>query len=165
MEESRSRKPLMAALVGGGIGLLLLLAGSFLGGTLFGYELGTRAQFPGDSPSTSGSPRTMEQRFAGEWRGDVEGKISGSVRLNIIENGKLSGNDGCNSGGGSWTIEGPELRFEDLFSTEIYCANVKTYLFEARGARLSADGGQLILLSDGGQTIGTLTRTSSGLNR
>lgn len=158
MEEQRSRKPLIAAIIGGGIGLILLLTGTFLGGTLFGYELGIRDHSDAGNSDANWPPKDGKFRYAGDWTGDVEGKISDSVELSLIENGKFSGNDGCNTGNGNWSLDGSTLRFKDIVSTKIYCDNVKTYLFDVATARLSNSGTDLVLYSESGDTIGTLHR-------
>jgi len=158
VEEQRSKKPIAAVVIGGFLALIVLLVGAFLGGALFGYELGMRDHpAPGNSDA-NWPPKDTNSRYAGEWRGDVEGKLSGSVELNLIENGKFSGNDGCNTGNGSWSFDGSELHFEGIVATKIYCDNVKTYLFDATGARLTENGSELTLLSKSGESIGTLHR-------
>ena len=42
-----------------------------------------------------------------------------------LEAKKISGNAGCNSYGGAFTIEGEQLKFETPFATKMYCTNMK----------------------------------------
>lgn len=45
------------------------------------------------------------------------------VTLNLTD-GKLGGNDGCNTYGGSYTVKGNEFKAgDDIFSTMMYCSD------------------------------------------
>ena len=52
--------------------------------------------------------------------------LSKSPTLTIdLEAKKISGNAGCNSYGGAFSIEGEQLKFETPFATKMYCTNMK----------------------------------------
>lgn len=76
------------------------------------------------------SKTTMQKlSLKGKWRvSKLIGidSMSKSPTINIdLEAKKMSGNAGCNNYGGSFQIEGKELKFETPFATKMYCSNMK----------------------------------------
>ena len=81
----------------------------------------------------------------------------GSPSLTFDEGGQVSGTDGCNRLAGSWTQDGTDVNFGgSLVSTLMACVGVDTWLSSLHSARI--DGDILVILDQGGQQIGTLTR-------
>lgn len=49
-------------------------------------------------------------------------QVPDNVTINIkLENGKVSGNGGCNNVGGAYTLNGNNLQVTSLISTKMYC--------------------------------------------
>nr|MCU0465321.1 META domain-containing protein [Anaerolineae bacterium] len=46
-----------------------------------------------------------------------------SITLSFDKNGQVGGSGGCNSYGGSYTVDGNSLRFSDVFSTLMACVD------------------------------------------
>lgn len=81
----------------------------------------------------------------------------GSPSLTFDEGGQVSGTDGCNRLAGSWTQDGTDVSFGgSMASTLMACVGVDTWLSSLHSARI--DGDTLVILDQGGQQIGTLTR-------
>lgn len=64
--------------------------------------------------------------------------------------------DGCNSGSGTWTRDGEELRFQMGAFTLMSCEGVDTWLQHAHSGVL--DGETLHLFDQAGQPLGVLIR-------
>ena len=81
---------------------------------------------------------------------------AGSPNLTLVDDGTVSGTDGCNRLSGSWTQDGPTVTFERMISTLMACEGVDTWLSQVSTATL--DGDVLTVLDQSGAEIGTLER-------
>ncbi|MCI2956884.1 META domain-containing protein [Agromyces atrinae] len=97
---------------------------------------------------TGGSP-------LGTWGEDAKG----SPHLEFLEDGTLSGSDGCNGIGGTYTDSDGTITVELGFSTLMACPGVDTWLRDISTA--SVDGDALAVFDTDGSRIGTLTRAGS----
>ena len=80
------------------------------------------------------------------------------TNLTIGADGKLSGNMGCNSMGGDFTVSGDTITFKNVYATEMACAEPQML---QEGAALKVLQGSVTFKLDGD----TLTVTSTdGLN-
>lgn len=80
------------------------------------------------------------------------------TNLAIAADGKLSGNLGCNSMGGEYTVSGQTITFKNVYSTEMACSDPQML---QEGAALQVMQGTATFKVDGD----TLTVTSTdGLN-
>jgi heat shock protein HslJ len=82
-----------------------------------------------------------------------------TVTLNLGE-GEIGGNDGCNTFGGSYTINGSTLTFgEDIFSTMMYCGDeinaqsIAFYQVLTETASYTMENQTLALLDGNGVTL------------
>lgn len=110
---------------------------------------------PDDSGSSGGaSPSSsVAESAAGIW-GNPEGLREPSLELH--EDGRLTGTDGCNRLMGRWVVEGEKVRFEEVAMTMMACPDVDQWLASAASAVPGAD---TLLVYDGeGNEIGSLTR-------
>lgn len=95
--------------------------------------------------------------------------IGTPITLNL-EEAKLSGTDGCNNYGGSYTVNGAKFAVDkNLISTMMACPDT---IMQRAGAYIAAltqaaafkiDGQQLSLSDTGGKALATFTRQSSEL--
>ncbi|WP_043534494.1 META domain-containing protein [Actinomyces polynesiensis] len=83
---------------------------------------------------------------------------AGSPNLTFTEDGKVSGNDGCNSLSGTWTQDGDTVELGQMVTTLMACMDVDTWLSGAKSA--TVDGDTLLVEDEGGSQIGTLERAS-----
>ena len=92
----------------------------------------------------------------GTW-GDPEAQATPSLEFSGTEgSGDYSGTDGCNSVGGSFTVEDGSIDLGLMRSTLMFCEGVDTWLVQARTAELSGD--TLTLFDESGAEIGALER-------
>ncbi|MCU0240369.1 MAG: META domain-containing protein [Pyrinomonadaceae bacterium] len=67
------------------------------------------------------------QNYVGKWKltklVGVE-KLSEKITLNVSKDGKIGGNGGCNTFGGSYTVKKAKITFKDIFSTKMFCDGV-----------------------------------------
>lgn len=117
------------------------------------FILAACAGSPGGT-SPSPDPGSVEGRTFLSTKVDGKALVPGSrVRL-AFENGNLSGSAGCNSFGGSYRLDGGRLLTDQMFMTEMACAEplmaqdawVQTLL---GGAAVTLDGDTLVLARDG----------------
>ncbi|MBL3698612.1 META domain-containing protein [Leucobacter luti] len=73
--------------------------------------------------------------------------------------GQFGGNDGCNTIGGDYTVEGETIEFGAIRATMMYCEGVDTWLSQAHTGTVSGD--TLTVLNEQGEQIGTLDRASA----
>ena len=67
----------------------------------------------------------------------------------------MTGYDGCNTVGGTWTVEQDSVTVTLGNVTEKLCPDIDTWLLDARA--VARDGDALIVLDESGTTIGRLT--------
>lgn len=95
-------------------------------------------------------PVTIDDLPIGTWR---EGPSS-AVFLTIAEGGALSGYDGCNTVGGSWTAKNDVITFDGYGNlTEAGCL-IDNWLIRAHSVIRDAEG--IVVLDDSGATVGHL---------
>lgn len=124
-----------------------LIAPLAIAGALLLAGCATPGAGGGDS-ETGGSP-------VGMWGEDTKG----SPYLEFLEDGTLSGSDGCNGIGGTYTDSDGTITVELGFSTLKACVGVDTWLRDISTA--SVDGDALAVFDTEGSRIGTLTRAGS----
>lgn len=88
----------------------------------------------------------------GTWGSDA----AGEPNLNLEEDGRLSGTDGCNRLMGSWTQDGEDVEFGEVAATLMFCEGVDTWLSGVASGTVDAD--TLILRDASGDDIGSLER-------
>lgn len=82
--------------------------------------------------------------------------VNGDARLELGEDGSLSGTDGCNQLSSQWTEEGDTIDFGEVASTLMACEDVDTWLNGLKTAK--QDGDVLHVFDRSGEEIGTLQR-------
>ncbi|WP_258067932.1 META domain-containing protein [Pseudoclavibacter sp. RFBB5] len=92
---------------------------------------------------------------AGTW-GTPNSSGQGEPGLNLADDGKVTGNDGCNRLMGEWTETDGTVEFGALASTMMFCEGVDTWLLGASTAEV--DGDSLVVFNEAGDQIGTLPR-------
>ena len=109
----------------------------------------------GASPSSSGSPDASADASAPEgiW-GNPENTREPSLELH--EDGRLTGTDGCNRLMGHWVLKDGKVRFQEVAMTMMACPDVDQWLASAASAVPSED--TLLVYDGAGNEIGTLTR-------
>jgi heat shock protein HslJ len=96
----------------------------------------------------------------------VEGTVP---TLNIGDDGRATGTDGCNNFGGPYTVDGDSLKFGALISTLIACeeaVSAQATAFQkalAETAKFSVAGDTLTLSSADGAELATFSRVSTDL--
>lgn len=103
------------------------------------------------SPST-----TPAASHAGIW-GDAAG--TGAPYLELDDDGKLSGTDGCNRLIGTWKADGNDITFGELASTRMACEGVDAWLAGAVSATIT-DTTMTVIGADGSE-IGALDRAAT----
>ncbi len=107
----------------------------------------------GDTPSSSASSNAAPSAPEGVW-GNPENTREPSLELH--EDGRLTGTDGCNRLMGRWVLEDGTVRFQEVAMTMMACPDVDQWLASAATAVPSE---QTLLVYDGeGNEIGSLTR-------
>ena len=91
----------------------------------------------------------------GEWS---EPGADPAVGLELMEDGTVTGTDGCNRLNGRWEIDDLTVEFDQVSSTMMACEGVDTWLSALDAATVSGD--ELIVLDDNDVTIGTLEKTT-----
>ena len=100
------------------------------------------------TPGSAGSPE-------GTW-GDAAS--ANTPYLELGDDGRLTGTDGCNRLTGTWKVAGDEITFGPLASTRMACEGVDTWLSNAVSAKIS--GSTMTVTGSGGAEIGSLERTA-----
>ncbi|MEV8337579.1 META domain-containing protein [Leucobacter sp. NPDC077196] len=101
----------------------------------------------------AGEAEMVEQAdVVGTWMSDEKG----NPKLTFEEDGKVSGTDGCNGIGSTYTIEGDRVVIESFVSTMMACPGVDDWLRGVREVQLSND--ELQVFNSEGAEIGTLQR-------
>lgn len=84
--------------------------------------------------------------------------------LVIGTDGKLSGNMGCNSMGGEFTVSGDSITFKNVYATEMYCEPESRMLQEGAALKVlqgtatyKVDGDVLTVTSSDGLDVLTFT--------
>ena len=109
---------------------------------------------PDDSGSGGPSPSSSAaESAAGIW-GNPENSREPSLELH--EDGRLTGTDGCNRMMGRWVLEDGKVRFEEMAMTLMGCPGVDQWLASAASAVPGAD--TLLVYDGAGNEIGSLTR-------
>jgi heat shock protein HslJ len=88
-----------------------------------------------------------------------ESSAESSPYLSFTDDGNLSGYDGCNQLGGSWTATAGGAEFSNFAATQMFCEGVDTWLISAATAEI--DGGTMTVLDEDGRRLGALERTST----
>ncbi|MBC9926642.1 MULTISPECIES: META domain-containing protein [unclassified Leucobacter] len=94
----------------------------------------------------------------GTW-GTPDSKQQNEPGLQLGEDGKVSGTDGCNRLVGTFEVDGDTVTFGPLASTMMFCEGVDTWLGKAVTATVKGDN--LTVLDQDGAKIGTLKRAAS----
>ena len=111
---------------------------------------GSTGSEPGASQPTESETSVILHDPAGLWGS----KEQGQPWLELAEDGKVTGSDGCNRLTGTWS-GAEELEFAALASTKMYCEGVDDWLSQAATAKLE-DGQQMLVLDVDGKELGTL---------
>jgi len=90
---------------------------------------------------------------AGIW-GDPD--TSTEPSLELVDDGTLTGTDGCNRLRGGWTEEDDRVSFGQVASTRMACEGVDTWLSSLDSA--TVDGDTMTVFDASGSEIGTLER-------
>jgi heat shock protein HslJ len=69
----------------------------------------------------------MDQSYEGKWQVNTMIGIDSLDKhpTLIFKDGKVSGNAGCNNYGGTFSVNGVNIKFEKTFATKMYCTNMK----------------------------------------
>jgi heat shock protein HslJ len=142
------------------------------------FALGAAACTAASSPSAAGggagagasatAPLTNPDLEGTEWiLGDLPGQVLADVRptVSFSGDGTTSGNAGCNTFSGTYTVDGANLTFGPLATTRMACEGAKDTLEQAYLAALQAttayeitDAGELKLTA--GATTLTFTKAT-----
>ncbi|MFF2605840.1 META domain-containing protein [Arthrobacter koreensis] len=137
----------------------LLALALLLGVSACGSDPGTAGTSPddsgaaGDAPSSSASSNTDPSAPEGVW-GNPENMREPSLELH--EDGRLTGTDGCNRLMGRWVLEDGTVRFQEVAMTMMACPDVDQWLASAASAVPAED--TLLVYDGAGNQIGSLTR-------
>ena len=106
------------------------------------------------SSSEDSSGATLESSdVVGTWsQTDTEPPVD----LELIEDGTVSGSDGCNQLNGTWKIDGSEVEFGPFAATMMACENVNTWLSAATSANV--DGDEMTVFNEDRKEIGVLIK-------
>ena len=104
------------------------------------------------SAALAGCSGTSNSAYVGTWGSSGAGKPS----LTLTSDGKVSGNDGCNTLSGTWTEKNGRAEFGPFASTLKACNGVDTWLSHATSAL--AQGSSMTVYNSGNTTIGTLDK-------
>ncbi|WP_279402697.1 META domain-containing protein [Arthrobacter sp. JCM 19049] len=80
----------------------------------------------------------------------------GQPWLELSNEGKVAGSDGCNNLMSTWSQEAEKISFSAMASTMMYCRGVDTWLSTADHATIQ--DGSLLVFDANDQQIGTLPR-------
>jgi len=105
---------------------------------------------PAGAPTSTASP---EPDVVGTWGSDAKGEPF----LEFTAEGKVTGTDGCNGIGSTYTVVDDTVEIAPYYSTLKACQGVDTWL---RGlSKVQVDGDTLIVQDKDGAKIGELPRT------
>jgi heat shock protein HslJ len=105
---------------------------------------------PAGGPTSTASP---EPDVVGTWGSDAKGEPF----LEFTAEGKVTGTDGCNGIGSTYTVVDDTVEIAPYYSTLKACQGVDTWL---RGlSKVQVDGDTLIVQDKDGAKIGELPRT------
>ena len=76
--------------------------------------------------------------------------------LELFDDQRLAGSDGCNRLIGGWEVQGDTVEFRKLASTMMYCEGVDTWLSQA--ATAVREGATMTILNESGTPIGSLQK-------
>ena len=76
--------------------------------------------------------------------------------LELVEDGTLSGSDGCNRLFGGWEKDGSTITFGAIGMTEMYCEGVDDWLSQMHTATLT--DATMTIFNEAGEEIGELKR-------
>ena len=107
----------------------------------------------GDTPSSSASSTAPPAAPEGTW-GNPENTREPSLELH--EDGRLTGTDGCNRLMGRWVLEDGAVRFQEVAMTMMACPDVDQWLASAASAVPTEEA--LLVYDGAGNEIGTLPR-------
>ena len=137
----------------------LLALALLLGVSACGADPGAAGASPddsgtaGDTPSSAASTNAAPAAPEGVW-GNPENMREPSLELH--EDGRLTGTDGCNRLMGRWVLEDGTIRFQEVAMTMMACPDVDQWLASAASAVPTEDA---LLVYDGdGNQIGSLPR-------
>jgi heat shock protein HslJ len=92
--------------------------------------------------------------------------VSGATTLDFGGDGKISGKAGCNSYGGRYTINGTDLKFGEVISTLMACADENLMRQESEylmalqsAAAFEMSGDRLVIHYDSNQSVLTFEKT------
>lgn len=104
-------------------------------------------------PATGDRPAPSREGAAlGAWGHDA----AGQPRLDLTDDGRFAGTDGCNRLFGTWTEEAGTVRFCEVGSTRMACPDVDTWLARLHSGYID---GEVLRISDAdGAEIGALGR-------
>ncbi|WP_456826692.1 META domain-containing protein [Cellulomonas sp. P5_E12] len=104
------------------------------------------------SSSEDSSGATLESSdVVGTWsQTDTEPPVD----LELMEDGTVSGSDGCNQLNGTWKIDGSEVEFGPFAATMMACEDVNTWLSAATSANV--DGEEMTVYNEDHKEIGAL---------
>ncbi|MGY4645873.1 META domain-containing protein [Cellulomonas sp. URHB0016] len=83
---------------------------------------------------------------------------TGEAYLVLAKDGTVTGSDGCNQLSGTWKSASDGVTFSPFAATQMFCADVDTWLGRATSAQVQGD--ELVLSGEDGTQIGTLQRTA-----
>lgn len=114
-----------------------------------GEELGTM-----EKGQASARPQTAPD-FLGIWKNDLQ-------QIELTQDGRLSGTDGCNTISSSWEEEAGAISFSPIAGTRMACTDPETgdlirgWFMDAAAATVSDDG--LIVIDANGGELGVMVR-------
>jgi len=134
--------------------LVMILAG-------FIWACGPQRATVEDKPPTEEQPASATADIAGKW---VLANLAGAEVLPgttlDLDGGKLGGNSGCNSYGGTYGLEGSTITLKGLTNTEMACADGAKMKQEgdflsalAQATRVERKGDRLTLEGPGGKLV------------
>lgn len=101
----------------------------------------------------AGAPAAPTDDPVGQW-GEIGER---SAYLTILEDGIVTGSDGCNSIGGTWALTDGVVEFSDMLTTLMACPPRDTDLGGPVVTAI-AKGDQLYVLDADGEVLGVLSR-------
>ena len=93
----------------------------------------------------------------GTWTGEGNGQQAPSLELQ--QDGRLAGTDGCNRLMGTWKQDGDSLTFIQIASTAKFCEGVDVWLSGLETGTI--DGETMAIFDKDGSEIGRLTKTEA----
>ncbi|RUQ98284.1 META domain-containing protein [Labedella endophytica] len=102
--------------------------------------------------STAGGEPDPAEAIVGTWGSTAQGQ----PHLVFGDDGKVSGTDGCNGVGSTYTVDGDTITLATFMSTQRACIGVDTWLRAVSTVQL--DGDAIIVRNASGDEIGSLDR-------